>query len=803
MNTPFSSSFWDARFLLIDSRQLVSAPNTIFFAIAGKHHDGHDYIHELYEQGVRKFVIEHAVDEAKFKDAQFKQVSHTITTLQQLVATHRKKFEFPVIGITGSNGKTTVKEWLYELLEPSFTIVKSPKSYNSQIGVPLSVWEIRAEHQLGIFEAGISQVGEMERLKDIILPQIGIFTNIGTAHREGFSSQELKIREKLKLFDTCKLLIYCRDHENIHQEALNLACNKRTWGEHPSSDILILKKEKKRGHVFVYLTNHQQEFRLKLPFSDQASIENSLHCVAVMLELNLSIETIQHRISSLHNVAMRLELKQGTHQCLIVDDTYNNDLAGLAVALDFMGQQDDNKSRTVILSDILEAGDRLDKIYAQANELMKSKRVERFIGIGSSIMEAHHKIDIHHKTFYPSVAAFLAEKPKFNNELILIKGARNFELEQVVHRLQQKVHGTRLEINLEALVHNLSVYRSLLKPETKIMVMVKAFAYGSGGYEVARLLQYHRVDYLAVAYADEGVELRQKGIKLPIMVMNPSPETFDKIVEFELEPEVYNFRILHSLNEYLHTKKLAIKVHLKLDTGMHRLGFEPHDMEQLIAELQSIPKIKIQSAFTHLAGSDEAIHNDYSKQQLAHYQRCVDKLEQALGYSFIKHALNSPGITRFPEHQFDMVRLGIGLYGVDTNKLYQGQLQAVGTLKTTISQIRTLKAGVTVGYSRKWKLKKESQIAVMSIGYADGYDRRFSNGVGQGLVNGQLVPVVGNVCMDMTMLDVTEVDAKEGDEVILFGKEPAITNMAEAIGTIPYEILTNVSDRVKRVFYQE
>ncbi|MGB0525812.1 MAG: bifunctional UDP-N-acetylmuramoyl-tripeptide:D-alanyl-D-alanine ligase/alanine racemase [Flammeovirgaceae bacterium] len=800
----FTAPFWQKRFLLTDSRQVTSPANSIFFAIEGERHDGHHYIQELYQKGVRHFVVEKPITSLP-EDAIYIEVSNSIDTLQQLAQFHRNQFTLPIIAITGSNGKTIIKEWLYELLEANYAIVKSPKSYNSQIGVPLSIWQIQHGHQLGIFEAGISKMGEMEKLASIIQPHIGIFSNIGTAHQEGFESQLIKVQEKLKLFTSCETLIYCADHPLIHQEVQQLNCNTFSWGKHPSAHLQIIDTVQLIGQQQLTLSYQNQLFTLIIPFTDWASVENSMHCIACMLLLQLDVATIQHRIERLHHVHMRLELKQGIHQCLLVDDTYNNDFAGLVVALDFMSQQDENKSRTVILSDILESGRPLAHVYTQVNQLLAGKNIQRLIGIGKTISQHASLFNCPDTQFFDHISDFFHAALSFHNELILVKGARNFGLEQVVHYLQQKVHGTRLEINLEALAHNLNVYRGLLRPETKIMVMVKAFAYGSGGYEVARLLQYHRVDYLAVAYADEGVELRQKGIKLPIMVMSPSPETFEKIITYHLEPEIYNFRILQSLLNYLEDQSFTaapLPVHLKLDTGMHRLGFESHDFSELIPKLKSANRIRIKSVFTHLAGSDEAIHNHYSQKQLSAFQHMTNQLQTALHYPFIRHALNSPGITRFPNHQLDMVRLGIGLYGVDTNNFYQNQLQAASTLKTTISQIRQLKAGETVGYSRRGKVERDATIAVMAIGYADGYDRRFSNGVGKVLINGQIAPVIGNVCMDMTMLDITGLAVHEGDEVILFGTSPSIDELATAIGTIPYEILTNVSDRVKRVFYR-
>lgn len=787
-------------YLATDSRKLVLPARTLFFAIRGTRHNGHHYLPDLYAQGVRNFVVEVALPESvlsRYPEANILLVNSAVEALQLLARVHRQGFVLPVVAITGSNGKTIVKEWAAQLLAPDFNIVRSPKSYNSQIGVPLSVWSIAPQHTLGIFEAGISQPHEMTRLQAILQPTIGIFTNIGTAHDEGFSSQNEKIAEKWQLFKDCPVVIYNRAHE-----ALDTFIQKYK----ADNQYVIAWKATREGARYRVEGLGGEAWELNLPFSDAASVENVLHCVALMFCLGKTQAETQSRLLALKPVSMRLELKQGINQCYLIDDSYNNDLAGLTLALDLLNQQNQAvKSRkTVILSDVPQAGIEPTILYKHIAQLLTEKNVRRVIGIGKEIKVLRQFFE-GETAFFDSTDSFLeAIKPQqyFHNELILIKGARSFEFERIGQWLQEKVHGTRLEINLDALVNNLNFYKSKLKPETKLMVMVKAFAYGSGSYEVANLLQFHRVDYLTVAYTDEGVDLRRNGITLPIMVMNPAPETFDKLLSFNLEPEVYSFRILQKLLEHLDGQ--PAKIHLKIDTGMRRLGFEEKEIAALVQVLNENKNLTVASAFSHLAGSDEAKHNDFSHQQIATYTRSVEALEKGLGYKFIKHIANSPAIIRFPEAHFDMVRLGIGLYGVEVNGLEQSHLQTVGTLKTVISQIKHVPTGESIGYGRRGLAQHpDTTLATIAIGYADGFSRGFSRGVGSVKVNGQLAPVVGNICMDMCMIDITGIAAQEGDEVVIFDDTLTISALAEKINTIPYEIITNISARVKRVFYTE
>ncbi len=801
----------EIEYLITDSRNVSPGKASLFFAIKGKNHNGNLFLKELYAKGVRQFAIE---DESRISDLPLSEcnvilVNNSIHTLQDIVSFHRNKFNTKVIGITGSNGKTIVKEWLNQLLSPDYKIAKSPKSYNSQIGVPLSVWQLNSQHNLGIFEAGISKPGEMDRLQKIIKPTIGIFTNIGPAHSEGFKSNIEKIEEKAKLFTSCHSIIYRKDNPEL-DICLNSLFKKDTlisWsfeGE-ATYKIAVLDQGIKSTSVSVEYKSGKSWF--VLPFKDDASLENAIHCIITMLHLKISNEIIQSRIAALNNIPMRLELKEGRNNSYIIDDTYNNDLEGLKIALQFMQQQNLKKKKVLILSDMLETGKPDQLVFQEISEVISQNEIHQLIGIGSGMMN--------NRSFFPKGSLFYSttnsfidklEDLGFSNSLILIKGARVFEFEKIVRSLSYKIHRTVLEINLNALAHNFNVFRQMLEPTTKIMVMVKAFAYGSGSHEVAHLLQYQKADYLAVAYSDEGIALRENNISIPIMVMNPAPEEFSKLLQYNLEPEIYNFRLLNEYNAFISNSNPDSLtgfplVHLAIDSGMHRLGFEKHQIEDLCRVLKN-SQFKVASVFSHFAGADEAKHDDFSYQQANSFKIMADQIESELNYKVIKHIVNSAGITRLPQFQFDMVRLGIGLYGIEAEgHPFNRKLENVSTLKTVISQIRTVKKGESIGYSRKGIADEDIQVATVAIGYGDGYSRKFSGGVGKMYLKGQAAPIIGNVCMDLTMLNVTGIDAQEGDEVIIFGKEISVNEMASSIGTISYEILTNVSERVKRIFY--
>jgi alanine racemase len=784
--------------LTLDSRKAIPGKGTLFFAIRGERHDGHVYLAELYQRGIRQFVVEQPVAAQAFPEANIIQVPSAVDALQRLAAHHRAKFSLPVVGITGSNGKTIIKEWLFQMLSKYLSIVKNPGSYNSQVGVPLSVWQMQEHHQLGIFEAGISRPGEMEKLAAIIRPTVGVFSTIGPAHDEGFVSMTDKIQEKLLLFNDASVIVYCKDHEAIDAAISSLHKTTFTWGRSADVDILVVPAEQ-GGFAVSY---RGQVGELRLPFSDQASVENCFHCVAVMVWMGYSLHQVQEAINSLRVVPMRLELKEGINHCQLIDDTYNNDLGGLEISLQFLAHQHQRTRKRVILSDILESGLTKTTLAEQVSDLLAKHQIHQFIGVGP-MFHAYQQLFPAGSLFYTSTEEFLErfDTTTLYEEIILVKGARPFQFERIVNQLQRRVHGTVMEVDLGALVHNLNFFRARLQPTTKIMVMVKAFAYGSGSNEVANMLQYHKVDYLGVAYADEGVELRRNNITLPIMVMNPSEESFATLVSYNLEPEIYSFRILAALLKFLNNK--PCRIHLKLDTGMRRLGFEGSELDELIAILKANPQLTVATIFSHLAGADEHEHDDFSHAQAGKFATWATTVANAIGQKPVLHILNSPGILRLPELQLDMVRLGIGLYGIDpTAEATQG-LRPVATLKTIISQLKHIRAGESIGYGRRGRATADMTVATIAIGYADGFSRAFSRGVGKVLIRGQRAPVIGNVCMDMTMVDVTGTGAREGDEVILFGGALSIQDVAKSINTIPYEILTNTRERIKRIFVAE
>jgi alanine racemase len=799
--------------LLTDSRKIVTPEFSLFFAIKGDRRDGHEFIDSLIRSGVYNFVI----SKKEFigdKKANFIVVDDTLVAMQNLAAFHRMQFDIPVIGITGSNGKTIVKEWLYQLLREDHHIVRSPKSYNSQIGVPLSLWQMKEENDLAIFEAGISLPGEMDKLEKMIHPTMGIFTNIGQAHDENFSSLNDKIVEKLKLFTEIKTLIFCKDYLDIKEKISTadfLPNNLQlfTWSRKQKADLQIGQITKSGTETEIQGIYKNNFMRIHIPFTDDASIENAIHCWSIMLLMEFENQVIDDRMKMLSPVAMRLEMKEGINNCSIINDSYNSDLGSLAIALDFMNQQKQHAKKTVILSDILQSGKDEKSLYTEVAELLSKKNITHLIGIGAAISNQSELFKME-KRFYKSTEDFIKELNThlFHNETILLKGARLFGFERITKMVQQKAHETVLEINLNAVVNNLNYYRSRLRPETKIMAMVKAFSYGSGSFEIANTLVFHRVDYLTVAYADEGVALRKAGISIPIMVMSPEEQSFDTMITYYLEPEIYSFRILNHFSETLkrRTEELNNKtfpIHIKLDTGMRRLGFELSDINELVIRIKNNKCLKIDSIFSHLAGSDEAAHDGFTKKQIEIFTKASHEIQSHFNYKIHRHILNSAGIIRFPEGQFEMVRLGIGLHGIAPTPAEQKQLQAVSTLKTTISQIKTVKAGESIGYNRKGITMQDIQIAVVGIGYADGLNRRLGNGIGKMLVNGKFAPIIGNICMDMTMIDITEIPAQEGDEVIVFGSDYTISQMAIDMGTIPYEVLTNVSQRVKRIYFHE
>ena len=809
--------------ILLDSRKLLFPSSSLFFALDGGRRNGIDFINELYTKGVYNFVVLQSLPGEvleQYPAANFLQVNDVLQALHLLTAYHRKQFTIPVIGITGSNGKTIVKEWLYQLLHNNYTIVRSPKSYNSQIGVPLSVWQINDSNTLGIFEAGISQPNEMQWLQKIIEPTIGVFTNIGEAHGEGFINIRQKVNEKLKLFLHSDILIYNADDPDVNAGVTAFAGNVRNnenfqlfaWSKNERGSLQIISVEKEQRRTVINAIDKRIEsthrsIAITIPFTDEAAIENAINCWCVLLFLNNDDNSIAERMLQLRSVEMRLELKQGINNCSVINDSYSADINSLTIALDFLAQQQQHPNQTLILSDILQSGKNSQDLYTDVAAILIQKKINRFIGIGPEISRQQDAFkNIPQTFFFASTIDFKQQfySLHFYNETILLKGARVFEFEQISHLLEEKVHQTVLEINLNAISYNLKQYQQLLNKGVKVMAMVKAFSYGSGSFEIANLLQFNKVDYLAVAYTDEGVELRKAGITLPIMVMNAEEVTYDLMVQYNLEPEIFSFNILYGFQQYLQQSAITnYPVHIKLDTGMHRLGFEAKDVEVLAALLKVSAIFKVQSVFTHLVASDAAEHDDFTQTQSVIFLESCAKLQQATGYSFLRHIGNTSAIHRHNHLQLDMVRLGIGLYGVDSTVAMQQKLKNVTTLKTTISQIKKVKAGETVGYSRKGIVTRDSEIATVRIGYADGYPRALGNGRGRVLVNGNLMPVIGVVCMDMTMIDITGFAVEEGDDVIVFGEALSVHAVAEWADTIPYEILTGISQRVKRVYYEE
>lgn len=808
----YGDSESNVRWILTDSRSLCFPEETLFFAIRSGRNDGHKYIADLYRRGVRNFVVEELPQNwsEEYPEANFLKVPFALEALQRLAERHRDEFNIPVVGITGSNGKTVVKEWLYQLLSPSMAVTRSPRSYNSQIGVPLSVWLLNEQSEVGVFEAGISQPGEMDALRDIIQPTVGVLTNLGAAHQENFKSMEDKCHEKLKLFHDSKAIVYPYDDEIVRKcvESYEYKGEQIAWSMKDSSVKMFVKSvDKKDTQTTISYVFNGKEASYTLPFIDEASIANSITCAAVALHLGLTTDEIAQRMPAIEPVAMRLEVKQGQHGCTLINDSYNSDVNSLDIALDFMNRRPDHEGRrrTLILSDIYQSGEDGATLYKEVSDLAVKRGVEKFIGIGPEISRYADEIQIKEKYFFNDCNAFIESNVfgSLRNEVILLKGSRKFSFDKLTELLEQKVHETILEVNLNAVVKNLNYYRSFMKPTTKLVCMVKADAYGAGAVEVAKTLQDHRVDYLAVAVADEGVTLRKNGITCNIMIMNPEMTSFKTMFDYKLEPEVYSFRLLDALVKAAQKEGITgYPVHIKLDTGMHRLGFDPRcDMDELICRLKHQNAIIPRSVFSHFVGSDSDDFDNFSAMQFKLFDEGSKKLQSAFSHKILRHMDNSAGIEHFPERQMDMCRLGLGLYGIDSRD--NSILNTVSTLKSTILQIHRVPKEETVGYSRKGVLTRDSVIGAIPIGYADGLNRRLGCGHCYCLVNGQKAPYVGNICMDVAMIDLTGIDCKEGDTVEIFGEHLPVTVLSDVLGTIPYEVLTSISNRVKRVYYQD
>ena len=799
--------------LLTDSRSLSFPEETIFFAIKTKHGDGHNYVKELYNRGVCNFIVNRTDGFEELGKANFVIVDDSLKALQALATYHRSRFNIPIIGVTGSDGKTIVKEWLYQLTAGNYNVTRSPRSYNSQIGVPLSIWKLNDESSLGIFEAGISRIHEMEKLQQIIEPTIGIVTNISSAHQENFSTMQEKCLEKLSLFRKCEIVIYNAD------DALLANCVTRS--HLPSREIAWSRKDPERPLYiksidkddtgttirYVYLTI---ESCYRIPFLDDASIEDSISCLAAALYLMIPADVIAERMTQLEPVAMRLEVKEGKRGCLIINDSYNSDTASLDIALDFMERRSNtlpHLKRTLILADIKQTGESAQTLYRIVLQYLEERKIEKFIGIGKDICSQASKFknsDI--ECYFLNTTEELLTSHllrDMHDECILIKGSRSFHFEDVSEALEKKVHQTILEVNLNALRDNLNSYRNNLKPETKTVCMVKAGAYGAGALEIGRTLQECNVDYLAVAVADEGAELRREGITTGIIVMNPEPSSYSTLFDNKLEPEVYSFSMLKSLiHAACHEGITDYPIHIKIDTGMHRLGFLPEEMPQLIEILKRQSSLTPRSVFSHFAGSDTPLFDDFSKIQMSRFETATDMLQGAFTHKILRHICNSAGAERFTDAQYDMVRLGIGLYGISPIGK-EGILSPISTLKTIILQIHDVPAEETVGYSRKGCLTRDSRIAALPIGYADGLNRKLGNGRGYCIINGKKAPYIGNICMDVCMVDVTGIDCNEGDTVEIFGNDLSVNTIAEWLDTIPYEVLTSVSGRIKRIYYSD
>ena len=802
--------------LSIDTRKPFPVEGTLFIALSGKHHDGNHYVKNALEQGVRNVLLNDA-SIAKDLAANTLLVDDTLSAMQRLCAWHRAQFNCPVIGITGSNGKTIVKEWLYQLLRGTEHIVRSPGSWNSQVGVPLSVWEMGAEHTLGIFEAGISEPREMERLAPIIAPTIGVFTNIGPAHGEHFASDRQKAEEKAKLFVNANVSVYCRDHAVVHEALRTSTATLRDWSRTSDAFMRVVREETEgiRSHVRVRIAGEEHPFLI--PFNDAASVENALHCITLLLHLGHVPAWINERLAQLTPVEMRLRTMAGAHDTTLIDDSYSSDLASFGLALDHLVRISGGRERVVVTSDIVESGEKPAQLYRKMADLIHHAGCGRVFAIGPSITAHKHLFgdDAH---FFAITEDLLSQvtTEELNGTVVLVKGARSFGLERVVERWQESTHGTVLGIDLDALRHNLNHYRSALTPNpvldfartdkakergaVRVMAMVKAFGYGSGAVELARLFEHEHVHYLGVAYADEGADLRQNGVRTPVLVMNPEPVPLDLLHRFQLETEVYDQRSLRASIDFAKHVPGAPPVHIKLDTGMHRLGFIPEEIPTLLDALRDCGSLRVASIFSHLAASEDPQHDAFTRMQIVTFTSIADRINEVLGYAPLRHIANSAAATRFPEARMDMVRLGIGLHGIGADAQETAKLLPVASLRTVIAQVKTIPAGDSIGYGRSFIAARDMRIAILPIGYADGLLRRLGNGVGKVWIQGKPAPFVGSICMDLCMVDVTEIDCAAGGDALIFGGAHPVQDYACDLGTIPYEALTSISQRVKRVY---
>lgn len=801
------------RFLLTDSRRLVVPAETLFFALPGERRDGHDYLEELMARGVKAAVIQSDYPEISSGDFVGLRVPNVLSALQQLAAHHRRQFTIPVIGITGSNGKTIVKEWLYQLIGQDETIVRSPRSYNSQVGVPLSVWLMNEQHTLAIFEAGISTVNEMQQLANIIQPTIGIFTNLSDAHSEGFRDRSQKAAEKLQLFKGVRQLVFAADETgdvipaNDPAIGTSLPVERFSWSRKHPATLQILQETKLAGQTVAKAIFQETEIELTIPFTDTPSVNNAYSCWLTLVALGYKAAEASRRLLQLEPIDMRMQLKKAVNQCTLINDSYSNDETSLALAIDYQLQQAGGRTTILILSDLLTAELRDDELYPRLAKMIKSKGISHLIGIGPRISSnaAVFEQALPITNFFPDKEAFFQYflLSDFQSSVILIKGARVFRLEKIARWLEIVTHQTQLTIHLGALSRNIRKHQSLLQPNTQLMVVLKAFGYGSGSTEIARMLHYQQVHYIAVAYIDEGIELRKSGIRLPIMVMNAEESGWEAMIQFQLEPELYSAQMTERFIQLLRREGLtSYPVHIKINTGMNRLGYDPEELPLLCDMICNQEVIRVQSVFSHFVASEDSAADDFTKIQLTLFLQCCETIRSVTGYDFLRHIANSSAIQRIPEAQLDMVRLGMGMYGGDASN--QLQLEPVAILTSTIAQIRNVSAGKTIGYGRTAVVSRDTKVAVINIGYADGFSRQLGNGVGEVWVGGHLAKVLGHVCMDMTMIDVTDIpDVITGMEVEIFGRHLPVSTVARNAGTISYDIMTGISARVKRVYVEE
>lgn len=792
--------------VVFDSRRISSPSSSVFFALPGEKKDGHEFILDCYQKGIRCFVVRTWIHFAECPEASYIEVENVLDALQTLALYHRLKFQMPVIGITGSNGKTVVKEWLSQISGNFFSVIRSPKSYNSQLGVALSLLNMQADHDLAIIEAGISKPGEMARLSKTILPTIGVLTNIGESHLEFFTDKNQLSKEKTELFSSCKIIIG-KESEYLNAQiaaAINPNAVALLWSKDQKSRVFLKEVKISLQTTELEIVYETKAYHIIIPFTDEASIENTMSVFCCCIALNIEENAIP-LFSTLSPINMRMHIIQGLNGSFVIDDSYSSDFFSLKIAFDFLARHRASKETLVILSDILQSPYKKEELYSRVAQTIKENSITKLIAIGPQFVE-HQKLFDKNVEFFTSTEDYLKTiKPNdYSGKAILVKGARNFGFERVVVALQEQSHETVLEIDLGAVAHNLRHFRSKLQPSVKMMVMVKAAGYGSGAVEVSKVLEYNRVDYLAVAYSDEGIALRDAGILTPIMVMNPDQTGLNSMLKNRLEPEVYSLRSFQNLIHAMNAEDIHhIPAHIKLDTGMHRLGFEKKELPELLDFLRKNSRVKIGSIFTHLVASEDPLSDLFTNTQLDLFEEMSQKIADVLGYQPLLHASNTGGIERHPRAQYSMVRLGIGLYGISPSEEEQAKLRNVSTLKTKISQIKKIHPGESVGYNRRFIANVPTTVATIPIGYADGLKRSMSNGVGEVNVNGSLCPIIGNVCMDMTMINISNTTAEVGDQVVIFGISPTISEIASHAGTIPYEILTSISQRVKRVYVEE